>query len=127
MVEVFPCSRKGDLMLVIILKRKMGMGGATIHCRTGLDTPYKGPKFMDITRASVDAARKEKMSIWLYDEDRWPSGYGGGLVTQEKKYRARHLLWTAKAYGRDEVSSQNISAATAGGSRAGNGKLLWGI
>ena len=34
------------------------------------------------------------MLAWTYDEDRWPSGAAGGLVTKEKKFRARHLLFT---------------------------------
>jgi len=29
------------------------------------------------------------MEAWLYDEDRWPSGFAGGLVTQYPEYRAK--------------------------------------
>jgi hypothetical protein len=32
------------------------------------------------------------MLAFLYDEDRWPSGAAGGLVTKNKKYRMKHLV-----------------------------------
>jgi hypothetical protein len=32
------------------------------------------------------------MEAWLYDEDRWPSGAAGGLVTKHRKHRARELM-----------------------------------
>ena len=38
------------------------------------------------------------MTTWLYDEDKWPSGYGGGFVTQHEAYRARYLLLSPKVY-----------------------------
>jgi len=32
------------------------------------------------------------MNAWLYDEDRWPSGFAGGRVpSQGDKYRAKAL------------------------------------
>ncbi len=31
---------------------------------------------------------------WLYDEDRWPSGYAGGLATEKPEHGARYLLFT---------------------------------
>ena len=38
------------------------------------------------------------MLSWLYDEDRWPSGFAGGIVTREKRFRAKRLLWTMNEY-----------------------------
>lgn len=60
---------------------EMGMGGAHLHCRTGLDIPYLGEEFMELVKYSLEQAKKRDMLLWLYDEDRWPSGYGGGFVT----------------------------------------------
>lgn len=34
---------------------------------------------------------KTGMEAWLYDEDRWPSGTCGGLVTQKKENRMRFI------------------------------------
>ena len=78
--------------------KAMGMGGFHIHCRTGLATPYLGEEFMGHVRACVEKARDDGMLAWLYDEDRWPSGSAGGLVTRDVQHRAKHLLVTPTPY-----------------------------
>lgn len=100
----------------------MGMGGFHIHVRTGLATPYLGEEFMALVRASTEKAAENGMLTWLYDEDRWPSGYGGGLVTKEERFRAKHLLFTRFPYGVGSQAAVNISGAVA--SRNENGVLL---
>ncbi len=68
-----------------------GMGGAHLHPQTGLATPCLGDEFLDHLHAVAEEAGKRGMHAWLYDEDRWPSGFAGGLATAEKRYRLRHL------------------------------------
>tara|TARA_B110000003_G_scaffold150816_1_gene151642 strand:- start:48 stop:347 length:300 start_codon:yes stop_codon:yes gene_type:complete len=58
--------------------KAMGMGGFHIHPRTGLDTEYLGDEFFDKVKACRDHAEANDMLVWLYDEDRWPSGSAGG-------------------------------------------------
>ena len=58
-----------------------GMGGGFMHSREGLETPYMGPEWMECIKAVVDDAKDSGFLAWLYDEDRWPSGAAGGLVT----------------------------------------------
>ena len=72
---------------------RMGLGGAHIHSRTGLATPYLGPEFMEHVRACVDHAARQGLKIWLYDEDRWPSGFAGGIVTRDPALRMRSLVF----------------------------------
>ena len=74
--------------------KQMGLGGAHIHPRTGLETPYLGAEFMQLVLSVVEYSRSENLHAWLYDEDRWPSGFGGGLVTNDDSYRIRHLRLT---------------------------------
>jgi len=74
--------------------KKMGFGGFHIHSRTGLDTEYLGKNFLDRVKTCVDEAKSQDMLVYLYDEDRWPSGFCGGKVTANKKYRQRWLLFT---------------------------------
>ena len=57
-----------------------GMGGFFIHSREGLEIEYLGEKWMELVKTVVAAAKEEGMEAWLYDEDRWPSGYAGGKV-----------------------------------------------
>ena len=78
---------KGRLRRQLEVFKRMGMGGAFMHPRTGLDTEYLGDEFMDCVAACVEKAEELGMSAWLYDEDRWPSGYGGGLVTRDESLR----------------------------------------
>jgi hypothetical protein len=77
--------------------KAMGLGGFHMHARVGLATEYLGEEFMGHVRACVEKARAEGMLAWLYDEDRWPSGFAGGLVTQDERHRAKQLVLTTKA------------------------------
>src|SRR5688500_19914498 len=72
----------------------MGFGGFMIASSTGLDTEYLGEEFLAAVAACTDKAATEKMLVWLYDEDRWPSGFAGGIVTREERFRAKRLVWT---------------------------------
>lgn len=74
--------------------QEMGMGGFHMHCRTGMDTEYLGDEFMDMVADCNETAKKKEMLCWLYDEDRYASGYGGGYVTKDICYRERYLLFT---------------------------------
>jgi hypothetical protein len=60
--------------------KEQGMGGFFIHSRDGLETVYMGQEWMELVRSTVETAKAEDMQAWLYDEDRWPSGFAGGLV-----------------------------------------------
>lgn len=70
----------------------MGLGGFFMHSRVGLATRYLSKDWFDCVRACVDEAEKLNMRAWLYDEDRWPSGAAGGLVTKNPAYRMRSLV-----------------------------------
>ena len=85
---------KEELLEQIDIFNEMGYGGFHMHVRTGLETQYLSEEFMSLIRACTDKAKENKMLSWLYDEDRWPSGAAGGLVTKDKKYRARSLCFS---------------------------------
>lgn len=84
--------------------KEMGFGGFHIHARTGLDTPYLSDEFLDYVALSNQKAKEEGMLCWLYDEDRFPSGFAGGLVTDDMRFRARYLLLSQKYYTEFEAS-----------------------
>ncbi|MFD0671113.1 glycosyl hydrolase [Cohnella sp. GCM10027633] len=62
--------------------KDQGMGGFMMHVREGLETPYLGEDFMERIKSTVDTAKKEGVYAWLYDEDRYSSGMGGGEVAR---------------------------------------------
>lgn len=72
--------------------QEMGFGGYMIHSRTGLEIPYLKEEFLELVRFAAAEAEKRGMKLWLYDEDRFPSGYGGGEVTKQERFRQRYLL-----------------------------------
>ncbi len=114
---------KEELLWQIEELKKMGFGGFHIHPRIGLETPYLSDEFMALVKSSTEKAETEGLLCWLYDEDRWPSGFAGGLVTQEEKYRARHLLFTPISYESSNGADTSL-ACNAEARRNNSGKLL---
>ena len=85
---------KEELCRQIDIFKEMGLGGFHLHVRTGLENEYLSEEYMELMKDTVVKAKDEEMLAWLYDEDRWPSGAAGGLVTKDEKYRARCLFFT---------------------------------
>lgn len=87
--------------------KEMGFGGAHMHVRSGMSTEYLSDEFMGYIKGCVEHCKAHNMLAWLYDEDRWPSGAAGGLVTKDKKYAMRHLLVTPSdlPVGEDKTSA----------------------
>jgi len=90
--------------------QEMGFGGFHMHCRSGLVTPYLSDDFFDMIKSCIDEAEKKNMLAWLYDEDRWPSGAAGGIVTRDKTKRARHLLFTITPRNYSDVIPEGRAA-----------------
>lgn len=78
--------------------KEMGFGGYNMHPRVGLETPYLSDEFMDIVRFCTEKGKKNGMFSWLYDEDKWPSGYAGGFVTSDVEMRRKKLFVTPIPY-----------------------------
>lgn len=104
--------------------KEMGLGGFHMHCRTGLDTPYMSEEYLEVVKACVEKAKQEKMYAWLYDEDRWPSGAAGGLVTKDRQYRARYLVFCPWKQEEMPPSHQTHGSSMRHLAQQGNGKLL---
>ncbi len=102
--------------------KEMGMGGVHIHSRTGLDVPYLGEEFMELVQYTHEYAKDKDMLTWLYDEDRWPSGAAGGLVTKDKKYRLRFLVFStdelSEDYSNEECSLDSSAKAVRSNNRS---------
>lgn len=109
-----------ELCRQIDVFKEMGLGGFHLHVRTGLENKYLSDEYMSLIKDCVDKAKSEEMLAWLYDEDRWPSGAAGGLVTKDEKYRGRCLLFTP--FKEAEIYTSNDSRSEGG--RSGHGSLL---
>ena len=104
--------------------KKMGFGGAHLHVRTGMATPYLSEEHMALVKACVEKAKKEGMLAWLYDEDRWPSGPAGGIVTKDKRFRGKYLLFTPHPYGSEDAVFVKYNSMNAKVGRSEEGTLL---
>lgn len=84
--------QKDELIRQINIIKEMGMGGFFMHSRTGLETKYLGDEWFELINACADHAESIGLESWLYDEDRWPSGLAGGLVSKYPEYRQKAIL-----------------------------------
>ena len=67
-----------------------GFGGYFMHSRVGLGTKYLSDEWMACIGACLEQGKAGDTESWLYDEDKWPSGAAGGLLTAKgDEYRAR--------------------------------------
>ncbi len=107
---------RGRILRQLDALARMGLGGGHIHSRTGLATPYMGEEFMGHVRACVDHAAAHGLKIWLYDEDRWPSGFAGGLVTRDAALRMRSLVFSPEPLpvGAEREASESVARYTRG-------------
>lgn len=94
----------------IDIYKEMGMGGFTLHCRTGLETPYMGDEFMELVSYANAYAREKGMRCYLYDEDRYASGAAGGKVTENVRYRQRAMFLSQKPQEELELTREEYEA-----------------
>ncbi len=74
-----------------------GFGGSFLHSRIGLLTPYLSERWFEIMAAGVKSSQDLGIDAWFYDEDKWPSGFAGGIVPlQNPDFRARSLARVKK-------------------------------
>ena len=79
---------------------KVGLGGYFMHARGGLQTEYLSEEWMTCIKECIEEGKKLGMHTWAYDEEGWPSGFAGGIVTgMGEKY---HMRWV-------EVEEKKVS------------------
>lgn len=71
-----------ELLFQMKQMHKQGMGGFFIHSREGLETPYLSADWMEHVSFTLKEAQRLGLEAWIYDEDKWPSGSAGGMVSK---------------------------------------------
>jgi hypothetical protein len=92
-----------ELTRQIDIFKEMGLGGFFMHSRSGLATEYMGEEFLNMAELCNKKAVENEMICYLYDEDRWPSGAAGGLVTKDHAYRMQMLVFCPADYDFGEL------------------------
>jgi hypothetical protein len=90
-----------------------------MHSRTGLATPYLSGAWFALTGACVDEAGKQDMEAWIYDEDRFPSGAAGGLVTRKPEFRMKYREMTIAPFSTERPRDKDAIAVFAAGIESG--------
>lgn len=72
----------------------LGMKGFFMHARMGLETEYLSDEWYHAIDVCIDEARRLGMEAWSYDENGWPSGFGGGKVLEDPKNHATGIKRT---------------------------------
>jgi hypothetical protein len=82
-----------ELCKQINLFKQGGFGGVFIHSRVGLITPYMEDEWFKAVGAVIAYCKTQQLNVWLYDEDKWPSGFGGGCIPlADKTFRMKTLI-----------------------------------
>ncbi len=114
---------KEELFKEIDFMKEMGMGGFHMHTRVGMSTKYLSNEYMEFIRACTEKAKNDNMLAWLYDEDKWPSGFAGGYVTKNHKHRQKYIVFTPTPYT-DNTVAEVEAEASAAVKKQGKGTLL---
>ena len=77
--------------------KRLNMGGFFMHARGGLMTEYMSDEWFACIDACIDEAKKLGMQAWAYDENGWPSGFGGGALLNDERNFATAIEYR---YGR---------------------------
>ncbi len=86
------CLDASEMRRQLGLMKEGGQGGAFLHSRIGLLTPYLSEEWFDLMDAGVGKCDEEGLEAWFYDEDKWPSGFAGGIVPlADQAFRSRQL------------------------------------
>ena len=102
---------KDELFRQIGIFKEMGFGGFHMHVRYGMATPYLTDEYMALTKGCVAEAKRLQMLAWLYDEDRYPSGFAGGLVTKDPVHRGKNLYLTTAPKSQKNESTPDVLLA----------------
>ncbi len=98
-----------------------GWGGLFFHARVGLLTPYMGKRWFKLLESCTALYKEIGGRLWLYDENGWPSGQGGGQVSALRPQFRAKILKCVKAENRrppfGTIRSERI--------RSGQGKLVY--
>lgn len=93
-----------------------GWGGLFFHARVGLLTPYLGSRWFNLVRACVKRYQELDGRFWIYDENGWPSGQGGGQVSQlGPNFRSKVLLCSKATAGLPPAGTLRTESVALGG------------
>jgi hypothetical protein len=74
---------KEEIEKDLISFKSAGSSQVFIHPRPGLITEYLSENWFSLYQFTVEKGKELGMDVWIYDENSYPSGFGGGHVPDE--------------------------------------------
>lgn len=75
--------------------KRNDFGGVIVHARPGLITEYLSDEWFDLFKYAQEKGKKLGLKVWIYDENSYPTGFGGGLVPDQmpESYNQGQMLY----------------------------------
>ena len=86
-----------------------GFGGAFVHPRPGLVTPYLSDEWFDLWGHALQVAKKLGLYLYIYDENSYPSGFGGGHVSVKHEDKLSTFMRYAVVDSTDEIPEETLT------------------
>lgn len=83
----------------MLLDYKMNdFGGVIVHPRPGLITEYLSDEWFSLFEYAQQRGKELGMKVWIYDENSYPTGFGGGLVPDQmpESYNQGQMLYMSE-------------------------------
>lgn len=79
--------------------KQNAFGGVMVHPRPGLITEYLSPDWFSLYQYTIEKGKALGLDVWIYDENSYPSGFGGGNVPDQmpESYNQGQMLHMIKA------------------------------
>ena len=78
--------------------KEKGVDKVILHSRKGCEVEYLSEKWFEKIGVILNECEKIGLTVLIYDEDNWPSGYAGGKVTGENPAYGATCLSVDKIY-----------------------------
>ncbi|SDK66740.1 hypothetical protein SAMN04487898_110131 [Pedobacter sp. ok626] len=78
--------------------KKNDFGGVIVHPRPGLITEYLSEEWFSLFDYTMQLGKKLGLKVWIYDENSYPTGFGGGLVPDQmpESYNQGQMLYMSE-------------------------------
>lgn len=87
-----------ELVRQLTEMKEKGVDQVILHSRKGIEIGYLSKEWFQKIGVILDECERLEMSVLIYDEDNWPSGYAGGKITSENPDFAAICLSVDKIY-----------------------------
>ncbi|MBB5437390.1 hypothetical protein HDC92_001062 [Pedobacter sp. AK017] len=78
--------------------KKNDFGGVIVHARPGLITEYLSDEWFSLFEYAQQKGKQLGLKVWIYDENSYPTGFGGGLVPDQmpESYNQGQMLYMSE-------------------------------